>query len=88
MTISDNGDMELVLATVVAITCYFLQENRETNVFLTDSTPARTRLYQIIINKYLDQIRLISKSLHTERVVGSDLKKNVNYEFFTVSKLF
>ncbi|WP_342084152.1 DUF6934 family protein [Dyadobacter sp. OTU695] len=57
MVVTNNGDMEQVLATVIEITRFFLSENIKISVFLTGSTPARTRLYQMIINKNLDIIK-------------------------------
>ncbi len=52
--ITDNGDSEKVLATVVAAVYAFTGQYPDTWVYATGSTEARTRLYRIGINKYFD----------------------------------
>lgn len=52
--ITDNGDSEKVLATVVAALYVFVDRYPETWVYATGSTIARTRLYRMGINKYYD----------------------------------
>lgn len=55
MSISDNGDTEKVLATVVTAVYLFTNENPSAYVLAKGSTPSRTRLYRISITKYLAQ---------------------------------
>ena len=86
--VSDNGDIELVLATVVEIMRFFLSENSGARIFLTGSTPARTRLYQIIINTNLDIINADFIVTGFRNGHWSSFEKNVGYESFMVSKLF
>lgn len=45
LTISDNGDSEKVLATVVSAVYAFFDRNPAAWVYLSGSTRARTRLY-------------------------------------------
>jgi hypothetical protein len=52
--ITDNGDSEKVLATVVAALYAFADRYPNTWVYATGSTSARTRLYRMRINKYFD----------------------------------
>ena len=52
--VTDNGDSEKVLATVVAAVYAFAGRYPDTWVYATGSTAARTRLYRMGINKYLD----------------------------------
>lgn len=85
--VSENGDMQLVLATVIKIMCLFLSENEGMTVFLTGSTPARTRLYQIIINTNLNIIKDDFEISGFREGHWCQFEKNVNYESFTVSKL-
>ncbi len=54
--ISNNGDSEKVLATVVGAVFAFLDEHPDTWIFASGSTAARTRLYQMGITKYYDEI--------------------------------
>ena len=53
LIVSDNGDEEKVLATVVSTIHKFFNNTPEAIVYLTGSTPSRTRLYRIAISKYL-----------------------------------
>jgi hypothetical protein len=50
--ITDNGDSEKVLATVVAAIYAFADSYPESWIYATGSTTARTRLYRMGINKY------------------------------------
>jgi len=50
--ISDNGDIEKVLATVVAAVYAFADKYPDVWVYATGSTASRTRLYRMGINKY------------------------------------
>ena len=52
--ITDNGDSEKVLATVVAALYIFTDRYSDTWIYATGSTAARTRLYRMGINKYYE----------------------------------
>lgn len=54
--VSNNGDSEQVLATVVSAIFAFTDLNKEVWVYATGSTKARTRLYRIGVGKYLDEV--------------------------------
>jgi hypothetical protein len=54
--ISNNGDSEKVLATVVASVYAFTDLYPDTYIYATGSTLARTRLYRIGISRYLDEV--------------------------------
>ena len=55
--ISNNGDSEKVLATVVATLYAFIDKHQEAMVYATGSTKSRTRLYRMGITKYLEEIK-------------------------------
>ena len=55
--VSNNGDSEKVLATVVATVYAFSDKYPDSWIFATGSTKARTRLYRIGIAKYLEEIK-------------------------------
>lgn len=57
LSVSNNGDSEKVLATVVAAVYAFLDKNPQAWVFASGSTGARTRLYRIGITKHFDEIK-------------------------------
>lgn len=52
--VTDNGDSEKVLATVVAAVYAFCDYFPGAWIYATGSTAARTRLYKMGINKYFD----------------------------------
>lgn len=57
LAISNNGDTEKVLATVVSALYSFFEKNPEAMVYATASTPARTRLYRMGICKFYDEMQ-------------------------------
>jgi hypothetical protein len=82
--ISNNGDTDKVLATVASTMHEFFNENPNAIVYSKGSSTSRTRLYQINISKYLDEIV-------TEFEVFGELedkierfKKGINYLGFYV----
>ena len=52
--VTDNGDSEKVLATVVAAIYAFCDYFPDAWIYATGSTAARTRLYKMGINKYFE----------------------------------
>lgn len=54
-SVSDNGDMHKVLATVIQIVTVFLEANPDAIVVVQGSTKERTRLYQIVIGRELQR---------------------------------
>lgn len=52
LAVSDNGDTEKVLATVVAAVYAFLDSRPTAYVYAQGSTKARTRLYRMGVNRY------------------------------------
>jgi hypothetical protein len=57
IAITDNGDSEKVLATVVAAIYAFSNQHTNAWVYATGSTKSRTRLYRMGINKYFDIVK-------------------------------
>jgi hypothetical protein len=83
---SNNGDTEKVLATVAATIFGFFNKHPNSIVYATGSTNARTRLYQIGINKYFSEIEpdyhlLVELENKLER-----FKSGVNYDGFVIFK--
>jgi hypothetical protein len=50
-SISDNGDRDLILATVIQTLLAFFEEYPSAFVAFTGSTPERTRLYRILLSR-------------------------------------
>lgn len=57
LAISNNGDTQKVLATVVAALYAFFDRNPEAIVYATGSTPSRTRLYRMGITKFYNEVQ-------------------------------
>lgn len=86
--VSDNGDMEVVLSTVITITIHFVSANPGVYVHLSGSTPARTRVYRTIISNNYD---VISQEFDVFGLLDGDwrvFEKNVNYEAFLIQNRF
>lgn len=58
LAVSDNGDTEKVLATVVDAVYIFFDEHPTAYVYASGSTNARTRLYQMGIIRFYQQLLL------------------------------
>ncbi len=56
LIVSNNGDTEKVLATVVAALYAFFDKHPDVFVYATGSTKARTRLYRIGITRFYDEM--------------------------------
>jgi hypothetical protein len=57
LSISDNGDSEKVLATVVSALYAFFDKNPHAFVYATGSTKARTRLYRMGITRFYKEMK-------------------------------
>ena len=55
--VSNNGDSEQVLATVVWAVYAFTAVENDVWVYATGSTKSRTRLYRMGITKYIDEVK-------------------------------
>lgn len=55
LSVSDNGDSEKVLATVLTALYNFLEKYPNATVYAKGSTPGRTRLYRMGIFKYYSE---------------------------------
>ncbi|GAB4040548.1 DUF6934 family protein [Spirosoma jeollabukense] len=86
MSISNNQDMEIVLATVIRVLSDFLNRKSDAIVTFQGSTPERTRLYRIVISKFLPEIIFIfdvgGLTLSGEY---EPFRPNQNYTGFVVS---
>jgi hypothetical protein len=84
--ITDNGDSEQVLATVVSAVYAFTEKYKGVWVYATGSSKSRTRLYRRGIAKYYDEVKkdfLVYGLLEGEWV---PFKKDVDYSAFVVRR--
>ena len=84
--ISNNGDSEKVLATVIATVYAFTDKYPEAYIYATGSTKARTRLYRMGISKYLLEAKK-DFEIYGELDEGWEkFRKEINYEGFLVKR--
>lgn len=83
---SKNGDMEKVLATVVQTIQIFLLRYPNAKIAFSGSTPKRTRLYGIILNKEIEKVKASFQflGLNNEGLVA--FEKNQKYDRFVILK--
>lgn len=79
---SRNGDRDKVLRTVAKIIFDFTGIYTDSSVFIQGSTPARTRIYQMGINKYWDDISLHFEVFGHTGQEWEPFEKGKNYEAF------
>ena len=84
--VSNNGDSEKVLATVVAAIYAFTEYYPETWVYATGSTKARTRLYRMGITKYFDEVNQDFVIFGLRNGEWEDYKKDVDYTAFIAKR--
>jgi hypothetical protein len=82
--ISNNGDSEKVLATVVATLYAFVEKHPEAMVYAKGSTHSRTRLYRAGISKYLELIQEDFKIYGQLENHWQEFEKDVDYIAFLV----
>lgn len=83
--VSNNSDMPKVLSTVFKAIHTFLLQNTHAKVFIEGSTPSRTRLYQMVIARFLSDFELNFRILG---YIGKNVEyfeKGKNYESFLIS---
>jgi hypothetical protein len=84
--ISNNGDSEKVLATVVATIYAFTDKYPSAWIYATGSTKARTRLYRMGITKYLPEVVNDFEVLGETHDDWETFRKNVAYDGFLVRR--
>lgn len=88
--IDNNDDRDKIIATIIAIVKDFTLRNPDKFIFFSGRTPSRTRLFRIILWKYIESIR---KDFHVYGVINENNKlmrvpfiKNVNYFGFLIKR--
>jgi hypothetical protein len=86
LVISNNGDSEKVLATVVATLYAFTDKYKNVMVYATGSSRSRTRLYRMGISKFLDEA-LTDFEIYGQLDEGWEkFKKDIDYTGFIVKR--
>ncbi len=84
--ISNNGDSEKVLATVVATIYAFTDKYPEVWMYATGSTKARTRLYRMGISKFFEEAKNDFDIFGELTDDWEEFKLNIEYEGFLVKR--
>ena len=84
--VSNNGDSEQVLATVIAAVYSFTDFHKQVWVYATGSTKARTRLYRMAISKYLDEVQKDFYVFGQLEGEWQDFEIGVDYTAFVVRR--
>lgn len=86
-SVSNNNDTERILFTIAAIILDFIHRYPDAIIYAKGSTAARTRLYQIKINKYWQIIQDIFELYgYLEHEGFTPFKLNKNYSAFVARK--
>jgi hypothetical protein len=80
--VSNNGDSEQVLATVVSAVYSFTEQENEAWVYATGSTKSRTRLYRMGITKYFDEVKQDFLVFGLRDGEWEDFTKEIDYTAF------
>ncbi len=80
--VSNNGDGDKVLVTVANIIYDFTDVYLDAAVFIQGTTPARTRRYQMGINKYWPQINPIFEIFGLKNEKWEPFRPGENYTAF------
>jgi len=86
--ISNNGDTEKVLATIVASIYIFSEQHPECWIYATGSTKARTRLYRIGISKYLSEAEKDFEIFGQIDGEWESFEREKNYEAFAIKRIY
>lgn len=86
--VSNNGDTEKILATLFTIILDFLSRFPDMWVYTVGSTAPRTRLYQMGINKYWNDIHPLLLVYGEHSGVWEPFETNRQYDaFFFIKKI-
>ena len=88
LVVSNNGDSEKVLSTVVAALYVFFDKYPEAFVYATGSTKPRTRLYRMGISKFYNEM---VEDFYLYGQIGDDyfeFETEINYDGFLAQRKF
>jgi hypothetical protein len=84
--VSNNGDSEKVLATIVSTVYAFTEKENGVWIYATGSTPARTRLYRMGITKYIDEVKQDFEIYGLLNGEWQDFEKDIDYTAFVARR--
>jgi hypothetical protein len=83
--VTDNQDREKIIATVACTVILFLNHHPKSFVVFRGTNAVRNRLYQMAINKYLDELSETFDIKGAFDKKWQSYEKNVNYSAFLIS---
>jgi hypothetical protein len=84
--VSNNSDTDKVLATVAASVIAFTEVYPDSWIYAIGSTNARTRLYQMGISKYFEEILEIFDIYGLDGDAWQIFERNKNYQAFLIKR--
>lgn len=91
-SITNNGDVNKILATTATTSYKFFEKYPDYAIFLTGDVRGKTRLYQMAINTAYDELvkdfRLwgLIFAKETKSYTQHEIEKGVNYDAFLIAK--
>lgn len=85
--VSNNGDSDKVLATVVSAVYAFTDLNSKSWIYATGSTRARTRLYRMGISKYFDKVKNDFEVYGLKDDTWVEFVKEIDFDAFVVKRI-
>mgnify|MGYP001173730367 CR=1 FL=1 len=84
--VSNNGDSDQVLATVVSAVFAFTDEQKDAWVYATGSSKSRTRLYRMGISKYFEDVKEDFLVFGLRNGEWENFTKEIEYTAFLVRR--
>jgi hypothetical protein len=84
ISVSDNGDMENILSTVIQTIQVFLALHPKAKVLFMGSTKSRNRLYRAVIAKYFHATERIYEIHGITDWKNEPFEKNKDYDAFMI----
>jgi hypothetical protein len=87
LVISDNGDRDKILRTVAESITLFCRRYPQVYVLVSGNSPARNRLYRMIISNRIDEIRQYCEIYGMIGLRGYPFRADQNYNGFLAKGL-
>lgn len=85
-SVSDNGDMPVILATIFQITHQFLSDHPASTVLFRGNSPSRNRLYRMAINRAREELLTYFVMFGYYHASWEGFQSNRPYEAFLIRK--
>ena len=86
LSITDNGDMPVVLSTVISSIKIFTNKYFDRSIYIRGNTSSRTRLYQISIAKVYGMLKYDFNIYGEKDEAWVRFEPNINFDSFLIQK--